>query len=47
MMLDWNGYREQLVETIGKMLRLSPDTQRAAPQSVFHPPCLRPRRSPV
>lgn len=26
MMLDWNGYREQLIETIGKIARLSPDT---------------------
>lgn len=26
MMLDWNGYRQQLIETIGKIARLSPDT---------------------
>jgi AhpD family alkylhydroperoxidase len=26
MMLDWNGYRQQLVETIGEMARLSPET---------------------
>ena len=25
-MLDWNGYRQQLIETIGKISRLSPDT---------------------
>ena len=28
MMLDWNSYRQQLIETIGKMARLSPDTVR-------------------
>lgn len=27
-MLDWNGYRQQLTETIGKIARLSPDTVR-------------------
>jgi len=26
MMLDWSGYRQQLIETIGKIARLSPDT---------------------
>jgi hypothetical protein len=26
MMVDWNGYRQQLVETIGKIARLSPET---------------------
>ena len=26
MMADWNGYRQQLVETIGKIARLSPET---------------------
>ena len=26
MMTDWNGYRQQLVETIGKIARLSPET---------------------
>lgn len=26
MMLDWSGYREQLIATIGKLARLSPDT---------------------
>ena len=26
MMTDWNGYRQQLVETIGKIGRLSPET---------------------
>ena len=26
MMLDWNGYRQKLVETIGKIARLSPET---------------------
>ena len=26
MMLDWNSYRQQLIETIGKLARLSPDT---------------------
>ena len=26
MMMDWNGYRQQLVETIGKIARLSPET---------------------
>src|SRR5437879_4862621 len=26
MMVDWNGYRQQLVETIGKIVRLSPET---------------------
>src|SRR5215469_18291103 len=26
MMLDWNGYRQQLIETIGRVARLSPDT---------------------
>src|SRR3979411_165743 len=26
MMVDWNGYRQQLVETIGKIGRLSPET---------------------
>jgi alkylhydroperoxidase/carboxymuconolactone decarboxylase family protein YurZ len=26
MMVDWNGYRQQLVETIGKIARLSPVT---------------------
>src|SRR6266403_5734325 len=26
MMVDWNGYRQQVVETIGKIARLSPDT---------------------
>jgi len=26
MMLDWNGYRQQLVETIGKIARMSPET---------------------
>lgn len=26
MMLDWNDYRIQLVETIGKIARLSPET---------------------
>jgi AhpD family alkylhydroperoxidase len=26
MMMDWNGYRRQLVETIGKIVRLSPET---------------------
>ena len=26
MMLDWNGYRQQLIETIGRIARLSPDT---------------------
>jgi AhpD family alkylhydroperoxidase len=24
--MDWNGYRQQLVETIGNLARLSPDT---------------------
>lgn len=28
MMLDWNAYRQQLIETIGKIARLSPDTVR-------------------
>jgi AhpD family alkylhydroperoxidase len=28
MMADWNGYRQQLVETVGKMAQLSPDTVR-------------------
>ena len=28
MMADWNGYRQQLVETIGKIAQLSPDTVR-------------------
>jgi AhpD family alkylhydroperoxidase len=28
MMMDWNGYRQQLVETIGKIARLSPETVR-------------------
>lgn len=28
MMADWNGYRQQLVETVGKMGQLSPDTVR-------------------
>jgi len=28
MMLDWNGYRQQLIDTIGQMARLSPDTTR-------------------
>ena len=26
MMLDWNSYRQQLIETIGKLARLTPDT---------------------
>ena len=26
MMLDWNDYRKQLVETIGEIARLSPET---------------------
>ena len=26
MMVDWNGYRQQLLETIGKIARLSPET---------------------
>jgi AhpD family alkylhydroperoxidase len=26
MMVDWNGYRQQLVETIGNIARLSPET---------------------
>ena len=26
MMLDWNDYRQQLVEKIGKIARLSPET---------------------
>jgi alkylhydroperoxidase/carboxymuconolactone decarboxylase family protein YurZ len=26
MMVDWNDYRQQLVETIGKSARLSPET---------------------
>lgn len=26
MMTDWNGYREKLVETIGRIARLSPET---------------------
>ena len=26
MMLDWNSYRQQLMETIGRIARLSPDT---------------------
>jgi len=25
-MLDWNGYRQQVIETVGKIARLSPDT---------------------
>jgi AhpD family alkylhydroperoxidase len=28
MMADWNGYRRQLIETIGKIAQLSPDTVR-------------------
>lgn len=28
MMLEWNEYRQQLAETIGKIARLSPDTVR-------------------
>jgi AhpD family alkylhydroperoxidase len=28
MMADWNGYRQQLVETVGKIAQLSPDTVR-------------------
>jgi AhpD family alkylhydroperoxidase len=28
MMTDWNGYRQQLVEAVGKMAQLSPDTVR-------------------
>jgi alkylhydroperoxidase AhpD family core domain len=28
MMADWNSYRQQLVETIGKIAQLSPDTVR-------------------
>jgi AhpD family alkylhydroperoxidase len=28
MMADWNGYRQQLVETIGEIAQLSPDTVR-------------------
>jgi AhpD family alkylhydroperoxidase len=28
MMADWNGYRQQLLETIGTISRLSPDTVR-------------------
>ena len=27
-MLDWNGYRQQLIEAIGKIARLSPETVR-------------------
>jgi hypothetical protein len=26
MMLDWNGYRQEVIETVGKIARLSPDT---------------------
>ena len=26
MMVDWNGYRQQLLETIGKIARLTPET---------------------
>jgi alkylhydroperoxidase/carboxymuconolactone decarboxylase family protein YurZ len=26
MMLDWNSYRQQLMEMIGRIARLSPDT---------------------
>ena len=28
MMLDWNVYRQQLIDTIGQIARLSPDTVR-------------------
>src|SRR6201993_1567343 len=28
MMLNWNGYRQQLIDTIGQIARLSPDTVR-------------------
>ena len=28
MMLDWNVYRQQLMDTIGQIARLSPDTVR-------------------
>src|ERR1700737_1948795 len=28
MMADWNGYRQQWLETISKMAQLSPDTVR-------------------
>jgi len=28
MMMDWNGYRQQLRETIGQIARLSPETMK-------------------
>jgi AhpD family alkylhydroperoxidase len=28
MMLDWNAYRQELIETIGQIARLTPDTVR-------------------
>ena len=28
MMFDWGGYRQQLMETIGEIVRLSPETVR-------------------
>ena len=28
MMLDWNGYHAQILETLGQLARLSPDTVR-------------------
>ena len=28
MMLDWNGYHAQILETLGQFARLSPDTLR-------------------
>jgi hypothetical protein len=28
MMLDWNGYREQVLATVTELARMSPDTVR-------------------